>query len=155
MSNHQKHPHVYDFLHQNPLGVLSTVAAGNKPWGSAVYFVVDNDLNFYFITRKKTLKYKNIDQHAVAALTVTDEDSQTTVQATGTITHVPPQEYMDIVFTKLAGIRPKDELDWAPPIEKVHQGDYMPLKLTPTRLQYANFKQQKFDVYDDYIQQII
>lgn len=150
--SHQK---VHDFLKQHPMGVLSTVSVDGNPWGAAIYYVADEDFNFYFVTRVETFKYQNLDKHPKAALTVADADSQTTVQATGIISKVPVKDYMDIVFNKLAKVRPRDDLHWAPPIEKIHAGNYMPLYLTPTKLQYADYKQRKSDIHADYIEKII
>ena len=146
---------VHSFLRKHPMGVLSTIAEDGTPWGSAIYYVADEDFKFYFVTRAETYKYKNLDKTPLAALTITDVASQTTVQLTGTITRLPAKEYMDIVFGKLANIRPKDDFAWAPPLEKLHDGNYMPLVLTPTKLQFANYKDVKSDIHADYIEKII
>lgn len=137
------------------MGILSTVTEDNKPWGSAIYFVVDEDFNIFFITRKGTFKYQNLEKNPFAALTVADDASQTTVQLAGKISKVPSKDYMDIVFTKLVAIRPKGDDNWAPPIERVQKGDYMPLCLTPNKLQYANFAQPTKNYDHNYIEKII
>ncbi len=137
------------------MGVLSTVTKSNKPWGSAIYFVVDEDFNIFFITRMKTFKYQNLDEKPYAALTVADEDNQTTVQLVGKISKVPVEDYKDIIFTDLVDIQPKDDINWAPPLMKVHKGEYIPLKITPSKLQYANFKKQSNDIEHEYIEEII
>lgn len=151
----QKHPHVYGFLQQQHAGVLSTVTEDQTPWGSAIYFVVDEDLTVYFVTRQHTFKYQNLDKNPAVALTVFDEQNQTTVQLAGQVSKVPTEDYMDIVFTRLVAIRPKHDINWAPPLEKVYKGDYIPLRITPTRLQYANFKQQSTDFDHKYIEEVI
>lgn len=137
------------------MGVLSTTSNDGKPWGSAIYYVVDDDFNFYFVTRAGTFKYKNLDKQPFAALTVADAESQTTVQVAGSISRVPVKDYMDKIFDKLAHIRPKDQHSWMPPIDKIHEGNYIPLRLTPTTLQYADFKHHKSDTHSSYIEQII
>ena len=137
------------------MGILSTVTPDGKPWGSAVYFVADEDFNIFFVTRAETLKYDNLEKNPVAALTIADEENQTTVQMVGEISRVPVEDYMDIVFTKLAAVRPKDDINWAPPIQKIHEGDYMPLKITPSKLQYANYKERSNDIDHEYIEEII
>lgn len=144
----------HEFLREHPLGVLSTVSQG-KPWGAAIFFVADDFFNIYFITRADTQKYKNIEKHPHVALTVADGKTQTTVQIAGAVTRVSPDKYHDVVFRKLASLRPKGDLNWAPPVIKVHKGDYMVLKLEPDYLQYADFSQQKTDVHSDYIEVLI
>lgn len=153
--NTTSHDKVYAFLRQHPTGVLSTVSTNGTPWGSAIYFVVDDDFNFYFVTRVETTKYQNISKNRLAALTIADSETQTTVQLTGRVSKVPIKDYMDVIFDKLAAIRQKDDPNWAPPIDKVHAGNFMPLCLTPTKMQYADYGQLKSDVHANYIEKII
>lgn len=157
MSEKSAHTHqkVHAFLRHHPMGVLSTVSSDGAPWGAAIYYVVDEDFNFYFVTRAETYKYQNLDKNPVAAITIADADSQTTVQAAGKISRIPAEDYMDIVFTKLAKVRPKDDPHWAPPLSKIQAGNYMPLRLTPTKLHYADYKDRKADIHADYIEKII
>lgn len=154
-SEHHTHHKVHDFLRQHPMGVLSTVDDDSKPWGSAVYYVADADFNFYFVTRVETAKFENVTARPFVALTIADPDSQTTVQVAGEISKVPVHEYMATLFDKLANIRPNGDYNWAPPVNKIHAGNFMPLKLTPTKLQYADFGHKKSDVHADYIEHII
>jgi uncharacterized pyridoxamine 5'-phosphate oxidase family protein len=157
MSDQPAHPYqkVHTFLRQHPMGILSTVADDGTPWGSAIYYVCDEHFKFYFVTRVETFKYDNIDKNPLAALTVADNESQTTVQVTGSVTRLAVKDYMDIVFGKLAHIRPKDDATWAPPLEKLHDGNYMPLVLSPTKMQFADYKDLKSDIHADYIEKII
>ncbi len=144
----------HDFIKKHPMGVLSTVA-NDKPWGAAIYYVADDDFNFFFVTRAKTEKFKNIDHNPFVSLTIADPETQTTVQASGAISKVPSKDIIDIVFKKLASIRPKDDINWLPPVIKVHQGDWMILKLTPNYAQFAEYQELKSDINDSYIKQIV
>lgn len=147
---------VHAFLRHNPMAILSTVDSEGSPWGSAIFYVADEDFKFYFVTRSGTLKYKNLEQSPLAALTVADNDSQTTVQASGTISKVPLKEYGEVVFGKLMDARPKNDIHWIPPLTKIHEGDYVPLCFTPNKLQYADFQHRKADgLHADYIEAII
>lgn len=145
----------YEFLKRHHLGVLSTVASDSWPWGSAIYYVVDEKLNIFFVTRKETYKYQNLQKSPYAALTVTDEEKQITVQLAGEISKVPVEDYMDIIFNKLGSIHPNNDINWSPPIEKVHKGDYIPLRITPSKLQYADFKKPTTDPDHEYIEKIL
>ncbi len=146
---------VHDFLKQHPMGVLSTVSEDSKPWGSAIYYVADEDFNFFFATRAHTAKYQNITKNPAASLTVADEASQTTVQVAGELSRVPAEDYVSILFDKLAAVKPQGVKHWVPPMTKIHEGDYMVLKLTPTKLQYADYKQFNPDITHNYIETII
>jgi len=157
MTNQPTHSHkkVHAFLKKHPMGVLSTASKDGTPWGAAVYYISDESFNCYFVTRVETFKYKNMDINPVAALTVADNKMQTTVQLVGKIAKVPVHDYMQLFFDKFAKLRPEDDYHWAPPLEKIHKGNYMALKLAPLHLQYADYSQTKRDVQADYIETII
>lgn len=144
-----------DFLKNHPMGVLSTVSEKSKPWGAAIYFVTDENFNFFFVTREKTQKFKNIEARPIVAITVADPETQTTVQASGTISKVPSKEIIDIVFKKLASIKPKGDINWIPPVIKVHQGDWMILQISPDYVQFADYKLRKTEINDSYIRKLV
>ncbi len=145
---------VKSFLKDHHVGVLSTSSTNGEPWGATIGFAHDDDLNFYFLTRANTLKFKNIEENPQAALTITDEEKQITVQTRGTISRVETSDYTEIVFKKLMETGPKAS-QWVPPVVKVHEGDYRVLMLTPTKLQYADYRQVISDPNASHIQQII
>lgn len=145
---------VHEFLKHNPLGVVSTTDENGTPWGAAVYFIADDDFNIYFVTRAKTTKYENMKRGRVAAFTVADRATQTTVQLTGEVSPVAIDDYMNNLFDKFMEIRHHDDHEWSPPINKVHAGAYMPLRIKPTNLHFADYSQHK-NPLANYIEQII
>lgn len=147
--------HVHKFLKENPMGILSTSGVDDTPWGAAIYYLSDDEFNIYFVVRAGTLKYANITKNPRAALTVSESESQITVQLSGEVTTMPVQKYMDIFFDKFANIRPEGDYEWAPPIDRIHEGNYMPLQLSPTKLQYADYGSRRIEVRGDYIERII
>lgn len=154
-TNPRTHQHVHSFLKQHPLGVLSTITTDGTPWGSAIYYVADESFHFYFVTRVETIQFQNLDKNPQAAVTVADNDSQTTVQASGIISKVAAREYLNNIFDRLTTSRDEDDQYWVPPASKFDTAHFVPLCLTPTWLQYANFKQSKSSKTAHYIQKII
>ena len=150
-----EHKRVVTFLKDHPMGILSTSNRDGEPWGAAVYFLVDDDFNIYFVTRHDSRKYQNMEKNPYASLTVADSETQVTVQLSGDITTMPVQKYMDVFFDKFANMRPEGDYQWAPPVDKVHSGSYMPLQLTPTKMQYADYGKHRIEVNGNYIEQII
>ncbi len=146
---------VHAFLKEHQVGVLSTAGEAGTAWGAAVYFVTDDDLNIFFVTRTGTFKYKNIEAQPFAALTVVDNETQVTVQLSGEILKMPINKYMHVFFDKFAAMRPEGDYHWAPPVDKVHEGNYMPLQLTPSHLQFADYGKHRIEVNGNYIEQII
>ncbi len=143
------------FLSKHQMGVLSTAGMEHTVWGAAIYFVADDDLNIYFVTRTGSFKYKNIKVQPYAALTVTDSESQVTVQLSGEVSRMSIEKYMDIFFNRLADVRPDGDYHWAPPVDKVNKGNYIPLQLVPSHLQYADYGKHRIEVCGNYIDQII
>jgi uncharacterized protein YhbP (UPF0306 family) len=130
----------YDFLNGHKLAILSTVGDKSRAWGSAIYYVADETLTFYFLTHADSKKYHNILKHPHVALTVADNDTQTTVQAAGLVERVPIGDEHDLALRKLARIRPSGEFSWAPPVSKLYDGQTILLKVQPNTLQFADFK---------------
>lgn len=144
-----------EFLKHRHMGILSTVSADGKPWGSAINYIVDDDFTFYFVTRAETYKYQNLEANPYVALTIADEASQTTVQLSGEVSPLPHEDYLEVVFKRMPQIRPAGDMQWMPPVEKLHKGNYMPLVLKPAKLQYADYKQYRSDIHGEYIEHII
>jgi uncharacterized protein YhbP (UPF0306 family) len=146
---------VHAFLKKHQVGVLSTAGEAGTVWGADVYYLTDDDLNIYFVTRVGTFKYKNIEAQPYAALTVADDEAQITVQLSGKVSRMPINKYMDVFFDKFAAMRPDGDYHWAPPVDKVHEGNYMPLQITPSFLQYADYGKRRIEVRGNYIERII
>lgn len=146
---------VYEFLTKQPVGVLSTASSNGEPWGSTVVFAVDEELNFYFMTRANTRKYENISANPQVAFTVTDPAGQKTVQAAGIIEKVATDDIIDVVFQKLDKVKPRGSEHWIAPVYKIHEGDYMILQFKPTTLQYADFSIPPTDTDTAFVEQII
>lgn len=148
-------PKIHLFLKEHPMGILSTANTTGLPWGAAVYYLADASFNIYFVVRAKSLKYQNIESNPYAGLTVADSETQQTVQLSGPVTAMPAQKYIDIFIDKFAKMRPEGDYQWAPPLEKVHKGSYIPLQLTPALMQYADYGKHRIEVHGNYIEQII
>ena len=58
------------YLKSQRLMTLATCA--DKPWVATVYFAVDNDLNFYFVSSPKSKHCKDIEKNSKVAVNVAD-----------------------------------------------------------------------------------
>lgn len=135
-----KHPAAYSFLDGHKLGVLSTVSKEGHPNGAAIYYITDERLYFYFLTQTGSTKYQNLHQKPVAALTVVDDYSQTTVQITGDVAVVEVGDEHDQAYQKLAQIHPPGQFAWMPPISKLHSGSTVLMRLIPNKIRMSSFK---------------
>ena len=136
----KKQKDVYEFLSQHKLAVVSSVAPDSTASGAAVYYVVDDDFNFYFLAHVDSQKYKNLKQNPSAAITVVDDYKQTTIQGGGTVTEVEIGDEHDTAYRKLALIHPPGQFAWVPPVSKIHTSAIALLKLTPSRMLLSRFQ---------------
>lgn len=119
------------FLGSNFIAVLST-ADDNKPTASPVVYVVDEDLNFYFVTNIDTYKAKNILKNPNVSMCIW-EFSNMSVQLDGTATKVEDEAKQEWVIEKFSDAATKDPNFWAP-IFRIKRGDYAVFKVKPTWL---------------------
>lgn len=129
-----------NFLRAHPLAALSTINEDGTPHAAPIYVYADDDLTFYFIAETSTRKFTNLKHQPRVALTVADDEQQTTVQVTGRAELMSEPKRVDWVYTQLAKLRPKDDLGWLPPVTKVNEGEMMILELIPDWVRYADFK---------------
>lgn len=78
---------IKDFLDKNKVMSLGT-SSSEHPWMCNVYYVVDNDLHFYFLLGPETLHVKQIEENSKVAFTITDThqtpaDKKKAIQAWG------------------------------------------------------------------------
>jgi nitroimidazol reductase NimA-like FMN-containing flavoprotein (pyridoxamine 5'-phosphate oxidase superfamily) len=108
--------------------------------------MVDEQFEFYFFTHVDTKKYRNLKEHPQVGLTITDDYTQTTVQASGEVTEVPLGEEFDTAYRKLVLVHPPGQFSWVPPVRKMHdRGETAILKLVPQVLQFSSFKPEKYN----------
>lgn len=131
---------VSDFLKNHSVGVLSTVSPDGKPYASPIYFIADDDLNFYFTTKSDTKKSQNFTTNKHVALTVVDHTIPLTIQSTGTVKEVEEPD----MYAKLAEANAKagGEFSWPPPLSKLESAGYLLLyKYTPEWLRVGDFSE--------------
>lgn len=133
------HQRIRDFLESNPVAALATADVHGIPYASTIYFVVDKDFNFFFVTKQETQKYKNLTDNKHAALTIHDTENQTTVQVTGSVKLINDiNRFMDIydqILTISSGVSSSDR----PPVSKLFAGDYVLFCLVPNSVRLAEY----------------
>jgi uncharacterized protein YhbP (UPF0306 family) len=75
--------YISNFLNKNTLAVVSTVDKEGRPHAAPVFYVMDENFDFFFITPVKTRKNINLDHQQELIMTVTDEENRETVQIRG------------------------------------------------------------------------
>ncbi len=75
---------VLKFLKEKQLAVVSTASSAGKPEAATVIYFIDDDFNFYFVTRRNTRKFENLQSNSNVAIVVGTELLPVTVQIEGT-----------------------------------------------------------------------
>ena len=65
--------------------VIGTCSLDNIPYTATVYYWVDDEFNFYFLTATGTQKYENLQANPQAAITIGFGPSYTTMQGGGAV----------------------------------------------------------------------
>ncbi len=133
----------YAYLSSVATAVLSTVSPEGKPQAAVIYFIADEDLHFYFVTKSDTTKSQNLEKNSNCALTILDPNAPKTVQATGQVKEIEdPKKYTEIV-KKISEENAKGNgFYWPPPLSKVmSNGDLVLYEFTPDWLRLADFSE--------------
>ena len=145
---------VIKFLKESSTAVVAT-SFRNDVRASTVYFTVDHEFNFYFVTKRKTSKYLNAEMNPQGAIVVGTGPEHITVQAHGRIdlivNEVEKQKIIDLLIGKqnLIGVKiwPIDEMKDMKYTQKVV------FKITPDELYYMNIDSTRHPdtINDDYM----
>lgn len=101
-----------------------------KPAVSPLIYVMDDDLNFYVVTYRDTVKAQNLTHNPQCSFTIW-QFLQMSVQAAGAVSIVEDEAKKDWVMDAFADVATRDPHFWAP-IFRMKRGDYAIFKITPT-----------------------
>lgn len=125
------------------LGVVSTVNedAKAKPQAATVYYVCNDALDIFFVTRSSSRKYKNIKSNPNVSFVITNEHPPKTIQLEGTAAEVTdPEEqikYYDMLMARATASNPM------PPVTQIATGELVFLKMTTTWARFGDFEVMK------------
>lgn len=146
--------HIADFLKQNSVAVISTVSGNNRPNSAAIYYTVDEEFNFYFITKRDTKKSQNLSSNPASSLVVFDASSQTTVQAEGQVSEEKDTNKTQDLFREVLKLSSETSEAGLPPISKLQAGHYVAYKFKPTSLKMASYIRPDGGYYEDVFETI-
>lgn len=109
---------VLKFLKEKALAVVSTISIEGKPEAATVIYFIDDDFEFYFITRRNTRKFKNLQSNNNVALVVGTELMPVTVQIEGAAELIT-DEKGDVLVAEIAK---------RPQIQSLYFGPFLELK---------------------------
>ena len=121
-----------------PIGVISTVNTSNKPESASIYYVNDDNLNIYFITRAESRKFKNIGTNPNVSFVITGENEPYTIQLEGKASIVTDPKQENEFFTKLVSLASKYMV--MPPVSQMNNGEIIFMRISTEWVRFGNFE---------------
>ena len=89
---------IRDFLNQHRKAVFSILDEQGLPTTSLMLYVIDDELNVFFGTRKAFSKYGHITNHPIVSLSVIEEvvDPRKVVDIRGDVMELSPQDQANV-----------------------------------------------------------
>lgn len=127
------------FMRSKDIAVLSSIDRTGNLYGSPVYFVIDQENNFYILTKDKTDKVKNISGNSQVALTIFEEYKAKTLSIQGIANYETDQKIIGYVFNEIVKPREYNGNVKLPPVTYIKDGDFKVIKITPTSAKYSDY----------------
>lgn len=150
----EKAPLAISFLQKQPLGILATVNENNSPETAAVFCVIDDRLDIYFLSSGGTRKLNNMESHSEVSITFVNEEHWQTLQVQGhaEILATPVEAiYFDSVpedvTERLLALHTRQTTVTATPAFIAGQGAQQIVKITPTWMRLADFRESAKELY--------
>lgn len=120
-----------------PYAVFATLD-GNKPQAATMYFICNENLDIFFMTKTSTRKYGNLMQNPNMAFVLTGDHPPKTIQIEGKATEVmDPNEQLTYYGQLVEKARGNVSM---PPIEQIAAGEVVFMKLVPEWIRCGNFE---------------
>lgn len=130
---------IIEFLKNHGAGVLATATPDGVPSAATVYFVTDDELNFYFVTKEKTTKHKNLQVNSHVSIAISDAKSQTTLQIDGKATAIEDIKQFMELFNRILDLNDRTSDSTRPPVSKLYAGDYFMYLVKPSKVRLAEY----------------
>ena len=130
-----------NFMKRQDLAVLSTIDRTGNVHGAAVYYMISQDKFIYILTKSSTSQGRNILAHGQVALTIFEPGTTQTVQLQGIAEPETDGATIISVFTRIVKLRPYVDDVQLPPVTKLHESDFVVVKITPTLVSYHDYSE--------------
>ncbi len=145
---------IREILNTLGVGVLATANDRGELYASTIYLIVDPDLIVYFLTKKRTTKHANLQQHPNVALTVYDTKTLTEIQIRGQAEITNDKTRLSYLLTRTLITNKSISQSQTLPIDRLDAGDYVVYRLQPIIIRLADYgksyvsKEKLFEVVD-------
>lgn len=138
MTDSEKREEALAFLKGHSLATLATVSADSHPRARLVYYVSDDSFTIYFLSLANTRKVADIHANPRAAIVITDDDKQRTLQIEGVFEEMTDTATFGPMITELSRHLFPENAPEAP-LTRMDHGKPVFFKLVPTWIRWGNF----------------
>jgi uncharacterized protein YhbP (UPF0306 family) len=138
-NNVEVSPEARRFLVEHDLAVLSTTNLTGDVWGAVVYYLINDQNEFFILTKSETTKAHNMLNNQHIGLTIYDPVTVQTVQLQG-VTEVETSKLKkDYVYEKITQARIAGNTATESPVTKIRSGSFMVFHIIPTNLLFHDY----------------
>lgn len=140
-----------EFLRSQEIAVVATVGANGEPMAATVYFLVDDQFHFFFLTKTFARKHENLAKNKTIALVIGTENHPVTAQVQGTAEKLSDPLFGEWLqkfiqsFSKNEFVAPLFQL--AP-----EKNDIVIYQVTPTWIRWLDLRREKDKVDNTFVQ---
>ncbi len=154
-NNEQAKKDAVSFLRENVTAVVAT-SFNDEPRASTIYYYMDDAFNFYFITKRNTSKYINIEMNPRAALVIGMGPEHITVQARGKAELITDDQEREKIVNSLMEIHAREHIKTWPieELEKFKDRNRVVFKISPTQVLFMNLDSTAYpnSISDEYVE---
>lgn len=144
---------VLEFLSKTPFIALATTDSKGHPYNTPMLFIIDEELNFYFATHRKSNKSKNILARPDISITAGFHDDLN-VQVQAKAHELTDEKEIDDTINELIAKAATVHKFW-PPVLRLHDEDYIIFKGKPNSLKAFDPTSVKISVEGELFTQLI
>lgn len=133
------------------VSIMSIAVNYKTPISSIVLFAVDDNLNFFFATRRDTAKAKALSLSSEISMSIWEFD-KSLVQGTGRALELSGQEAsdaLDMIVNATENVK-----EFWPPILQIEGDDYVVYKIVPVWLRILDISKDTIHVKEQMFQEI-
>ena len=132
---------VLKFLKERNTMVVSTVSLSGEPQAATVYYVADENFNFYFMTSVKSRKCENLHSNSKIAFVVGTGPEVVTIQGGGEVDKLDEQE-ANVFYALIEKIALKSPWQW--PLILLTKDSFCTFRIKPKWMVWLNFQKDKY-----------
>lgn len=129
-----------DFLRGHLVASLATIRPDGRAHASTIYYAIDENLNFFFVTKEGTNKHTNIERNAAVALAISDETTLDTVQIEGAARRAAGKEFLSAIDTLTQKVV-RNHRQWDKiPASLIKSGQFAFYVIEPSWIRWMNYQ---------------